>query len=474
MSIKCLPKSTIQMIAYSLLIIKTKIPHIVSNYLIYQTKLNALSLNIDRSFRKLSLKFHPDKNPACRELAEEVQKQLGLMRTHLLTGEPLEIASSTLSTKNVSLFSLLEEMEECILSGSDCTSVLHMFDKQIQTNSNPGYCLRASTPSLFYTPLRLAMMSKNVLLFTKWYKLNPDMLLYTTEEGVVLSPWHALIRASLEEKEEKIYQEMLSVIGQEKNIEACIWTLNHLKQPARGILQYCVDYLHKHQNSFDAAQLMNANPFVVQSSLGDGLFETENKKHEFILKQISNYPALYYYLNDTQKCDLAAILPCICYCLNYPDNNIISLSEIARNLNKLVYQKTPISPYVMCALLEHVSKISDNPLFNRKISLASLQNKRCGTYLSLNRTYQYVLVIAATLCAIAASFTPVALIGAVVILGLLAQVIHSEYKKHQASKEITRILEKNNFFKPVPVPDASNDILAADDFNSSTIALTPM
>lgn len=34
----------------------------------------------DRAFRKLSLKYHPDKNPENREQAEKIQKILGEVR----------------------------------------------------------------------------------------------------------------------------------------------------------------------------------------------------------------------------------------------------------------------------------------------------------------------------------------------------------------------------------------------------------
>lgn len=400
---------------------------------------------INRAFKRLSLKFHPDKNPDHKDIADKVQPLLSNMRNHLITGEPLEQGADE---SLVSIHKLLENMEMRVLMNQDIKAQLNTLEERVQ--KNPNY-LFAVSPHFFFTPLRLAVYANDVATFKKWTEINSDALT-STADTVCLSALHYLMREHMSSADEsglsidtpKPKAQMLAYIQQrfpkEWWIAVCQESL--LTQTYPDVLNFCVQYLQQNQTDLDPT-LFTKNPFLAATTWGNTNFKDPVEKYSFYFEHMRNYPDLRKCLQPEQKNSPETILAQHYHLeknIFYP---LTELQDFVKN--------TEVSPYFVSALLDTL------PRCKKEIKLIDKQNPHALTYVSLNRIYQTTIALTTALVSTAfylaytaSNMIPMVAAGILlaITIGLIGKIIYAECKKHEEKNKINSYLIRHNYFKP--------------------------
>ncbi len=212
--------------------------------------------DVNQAYRKLSKKYHPDKNPNSQALATQVMRILNNAKNHLITGENLQkeaLKKENLDSDDYKFLNsteLLDELEEMINEKSSDRLPGLIEELKARISKNKNYL--KVTASSEKTILRLAAELNDINLFS-WLCDQGDNPLFCANNT------HCALHYLIGEKK----KEMLTVIASKYSSDwlnrAYLYTIRTLKCRA-DILDYCVSYLQK--NNIPIETTLDENPFL--------------------------------------------------------------------------------------------------------------------------------------------------------------------------------------------------------------------
>lgn len=408
------------------------------------------------AFRKLSLKFHPDKHPEATSLATQVMVALIKAKNSLLTNEPITSHNSSQNLSDLDITRLLDEIEKhSNTQNKFLFSLIEEFNRRLQIN--PSYLDAMS--SSYKIPLRLAIELSNVSMFKTLYTQGKYCLFQHND--FCMSPIHFLIEEihrKTNEIETKNLEQMLVFVELDtpKKIEAYyLKTIAHNDSPR--ILEYCLSYL-KTRNVVVSTTPEN-NPFIINTSLCDHY--SEEDRLAFFKKHILSYPSLYDLLPNKNCTDPFMILARFCYLKN--------LGPVASKSFLYLLKARKVSPYFLRALLESFPELKAWEQKTTQIGSPPIIEDSFLNFIATNKKVHNAniacIVIASGMLALSLAFTTPAT-PAILLAFLLcveAYILYNMARTYIESHKINTLLTNNNFFQRKEPKNIEIDSLEFED-----------